>query len=185
MGECHKPGHLSRGGWPSTPPLCDRCGKFRNHGDHTACSKARQAANNRPSTIPEGNQMQLPHALIDHFATVLHAPLATLDSTSAVRPDGSVVLVCWADRKRSLGGPYPWRLLAGHGAVTPERREHVERVVNLAPAYLVVATADDVNASPRTMRTFNAGMLVPVGLVRTIDGEVWAQCLPPVPVRDA
>lgn len=184
-GECHKPGHLRRGGWPSNDPLCDRCGKWRNRGDHSACSQARKQANEANHST-EATPMTLPPDLIEHFAK-LGAPLATPTSTSAVREsDGVVVLVCWADRKRSdLGGPYPWRLLLGHGAVTPERREHVERVANLAPAYLVVATADDVNAIPRTMRTFNAGTVVPVGLVRTIDGEVWAQCMPPVPVRDA
>lgn len=183
-GPVHKPGHL-RHSWPSTPSRCDICGRSRNSGGHDQCSKARQAANARPITVTEGDHMQLPHALIEHFAN-LGAPLATLDSTSAVRPDGAVVLACWADRKRSLGGPYPYRLLIGAG-VTGERRDHVDALLGDTPArgFLVIATANDLEARPRTMRTFNAGTVVPVGRVVVIDGAVWAECLPPIPTRDA
>lgn len=41
----HKPGHLSRGGWPSNDPLCDQCGRWRNRGDHRACSLERKRLN--------------------------------------------------------------------------------------------------------------------------------------------
>ena len=41
----HKPGHLSRCGWPSNDPMCDQCGRWRNRGDHRECSRERKRLN--------------------------------------------------------------------------------------------------------------------------------------------
>jgi|GEM_PF-1519681 len=53
MTECHKSGHL-RHGWPSTPAICDQCNRPRMKGNHQACSKVRQKANQIEATLDQG-----------------------------------------------------------------------------------------------------------------------------------
>lgn len=127
-------------------------------------------------------------AIAQHFAD-LGAPLLHPDySTSAMRSsDGAVFLLAWADHKRTIGkGVYPFRLLLGHAA-QGERRVHVEALTGAEPArgYLVVVSALDLYAKPRQVKTFNTGTVIPVGRVIALDGDLYAECLPPIPTRDA
>lgn len=132
--------------------------------------------------------MHIPPELVEHFAR-LGAPLADPErSTSAVRPgDGAVFLLVWADHKRKIGGGlYPFRLLVNLGS-HGERRDHVGRLLDdsQAKGFLVVATAHDPEAKPSSLKSFNGGTVRPVGRVVVLDGQVYAECLPPIPCRDA
>lgn len=124
----------------------------------------------------------------EHFDD-LGAPLRNvLNSWGAVRPDGVVIQRVWADRKQKVGAAWFRQLLhvsSEHKGGYLERMEHVERLRQGAKGFAVIVTAADPLATPRRIVEYNSGVLVPLGRLLDINGEVWGECLPPVPVADA
>jgi len=126
--------------------------------------------------------------IADHFEN-LGAPLANhYWSWGAMRPaDGTVILRVWADERCQIDGQWYRRLLEpsyvsslGYG----ERLEHIQKIRDGSPGYMVILTAADPKAAKRKIAAYNESVLVPIGrVVDLADGSVWGECLKPVPVK--
>lgn len=97
----------------------------------------------------------MPRPITEHFARVLKAPLCNpMWSWGAVRDDGAVFLRCWDDEIKKgvalLGSSYDH----GHNGGV-ERRKHIKLIEAGATGYVVVLTAVDKNASPRSIEAYN------------------------------
>lgn len=125
----------------------------------------------------------VPTEAVGAFFDRLRAPLGDWElSSSARNAQGELFFLAWADRKKSVNGT-TWRLLGRpHQAVAAQWNKDVIQVRAGARAYLVVATAEDTDAEARVVKLVNEGMVVPVGRLGFEGADVWAECLPPVPV---
>lgn len=124
----------------------------------------------------------------EHFAD-LGAPLRNIvNSWGAVRPsDGAVFLRVWYDRKfkdEATGRTYRQLLhiSSEHKVGYLERAEHIKRVRQGAPGFMVIVHAADEIARPRKIKDYNPEVLVPIGELRDDlkghEGEWWGECLP-------
>jgi hypothetical protein len=91
------------------------------------------------------------------------APLANQRwSWGALRSDGSVVLRVWQDRKEKINDKWHM-MIAHHEKYTDnedslgyqERLSHIEAIKAGAKCYMIMCLAKDVDASPRTIKSFN------------------------------
>ncbi len=105
--------------------------------------------------------------------------------------DKAIFLRVWEDRKRVHEGvtyvkvTHRYAYLQnprnpGYG----EREEHVLRIQEGAPTYLVFCKAVDTKARPRTIESFNFSEVFPGGRMVELDGEMWMEVLPGVPVSE-
>jgi hypothetical protein len=93
----------------------------------------------------------------------IDAPLANQRwSWGSVRPDGSVVLRVWQDRKEKINGK--WHMMVAHhekytdneeNLGYQERLDHIARVKNGANCYMIMCLAKDPAATPRSIKSFN------------------------------
>ncbi len=125
----------------------------------------------------------------EHFSD-LGAPLRNVvNSWGAVRrADGAVILRVWSDRKRKIGDSWFRQLLhvsSDHKGGYGERAGHIDLIRKGAKGFAVIVTAKDVQAEPRSIDSYNAERLVPIGEIIEIDGEIWGECLTPVRVAEA
>jgi hypothetical protein len=127
------------------------------------------------------------------FFEMLGAPLANARwSWGAVREsDGAVLLRVWRDQIRTHGGKQLVQLLrqvskapGSQERGLRERIEHVERIRSGARCLLVICEVEDAAARPRRVKHFNAKELFPGGPLKEIDGDVWVELLPAVPVEE-
>lgn len=65
-----------------------------------------------------------------------------------------------------------------------ERLRHVELVRGGAPCYLVMCEAEDVDAVPRKIKTFNEREVFMTGALVEHDGDTWIEFKGRVPVGD-
>ncbi|CAE6931814.1 conserved protein of unknown function [Pseudomonas marincola] len=126
-------------------------------------------------------------SISQHFVN-LGAPLRNVvNSWGAVREsDGAVFLRVWRDRRRQIDVRWFRQLLHKASELKVgyvERIEHIDLIRAGAPAYMVIVTAADPEASPRKIGSYTPDRLVPIGELVEIDGEVWGECLPPVATR--
>ncbi|OOQ42739.1 hypothetical protein AO361_05975 [Pseudomonas fluorescens] len=122
-----------------------------------------------------------------HFEN-MQAPLTNVQwSWGAQRPDGKVILRAWQDRRRVIDGKTYRQLLnpdwQSNSAGFAERARHIELLRAGAPGYMVILTAVDTTARPRRIQTYNSTVVVPIGELVEIDGQIWGECLRPVPVE--
>ena len=121
---------------------------------------------------------------ISEYFRRLGAPLVNhMWSWGAMRaPDGAVFLRVWQDRERKIDGR--WYTMLTHRekfAADPgnlgwqERLRHVERLREGARCYLVICEAKDVDASPRSIRSFNDQELFVGGKLVEIDSDWWIE----------
>ncbi len=93
----------------------------------------------------------------------IDAPLANQRwSWGSTRPDGSVVLRVWQDRKEKINDK--WHMMVAHhewytdnekNLGYQERLAHIEAIKSGAKCYMVMCLAKDPEASPRTIKSFN------------------------------
>ena len=127
--------------------------------------------------------------MTEFFAT-LGAPLVNSRwSWGAVRPDDkSVFLREWQDRIRSHEGTHFVQVEhnrhPGNNHGQQERLDHVRRIREGAPCYLIMCEAEDTTMRPRRVRTFNTTEVFPGGRIVELEGESWVELLPPVSVEE-
>ena len=111
-------------------------------------------------------------------------------SWGAVRADGTVILRIWEDQTRTHEGLRYVRVTRqerqnpkhpGH----QERLEHVALARRGAKCYMVVCKARDVNASPRSIESFNETEVFVGGNIIELDGDWWIQMAEPVSLKSA
>lgn len=104
-------------------------------------------------------------------------------SWGAVRPtDGAVVLRVWQDEELRLNDKTLMRL-TNHAAFRDspgdlgfqERLNHIELIRDGATCYLVMCSADDPRASPRSVKWFDSRTLFLAGGLLDIDGDSWIE----------
>ena len=124
----------------------------------------------------------------------LNAPLRNYRwSWGAVRPgDGAVFLRVWEDRKRPHGGSQ--FVMVTHRSkyrdrpskpAFREREDHIRFVQKGAASYLVFCEAVDTGAEPRKIASFNSSEVFPGGRMVELDGEMWIEVLPGIPIDQA
>jgi hypothetical protein len=59
-----------------------------------------------------------------------------------------------------------------------ERMEHIARIRNGAPCFLIMCEAEDTAARPRRVRRFNAKQVFSGGAIKQIDDDLWMELLP-------
>src|SRR5262245_46480142 len=121
------------------------------------------------------------------FFESLGAPLVNFRwSWGAVRDgDGATLLRVWRDNVQTFDEKQFVRVLHGvsnrlgpHEHGRRERIEHISRIRNGAPCYLIMCEAEDTAARPRRVRQFNAKEIFPGGVVKQIDDNLWMELLP-------
>lgn len=114
----------------------------------------------------------------------LGAPLHNVRwSWGSVRPsDGSVFLRVWQDRMTRHDGRL-FFMATHHDSYQDrpsdlgyqERLRHVAKVRAGAGCYMVMCLAENTEAIPRTIKSFNRDELFVAGAVREIDGDTWIE----------
>lgn len=124
----------------------------------------------------------------------LNAPLRNYRwSWGAVRAsNGTVFLRVWEDRKRPHAGSEfvmvthrsKYRDKQSNPAFR-EREDHIRLVQNGAASYLVFCQAVATEAEPRKIKSFNSSAVFPGGRMVELDGEMWIEVLPGLPIDQA
>jgi hypothetical protein len=113
-------------------------------------------------------------------------------SWGAVRSsDGAIFLRVWQDRERKVEGRW-YTMLTHHEKFEDdpgnlgwqERLAHVERVRSGTPCFLVMCEAKDVNAEPRSIKSFNDRDVFVGGELMELDGDWWIERAGRVPARE-
>jgi len=115
------------------------------------------------------------------FFEYLGAPLKNSRwSWGAVRSDGGVFLRTWKDEVRTLGDDTHYLIFneqpASKGKANlgcNERRRHIDSVIAGAPCFLVMCSAEDVDAHPRRIESFDEKNLIVGGEIVEVEGELW------------
>jgi putative restriction endonuclease len=127
------------------------------------------------------------------FFERLGAPLKNARwSWGAVRPDdGTVFLKVWRDQMRTHNGTlFAQITYRARFRDNPDnfrhraREEQVKQIRAGSSCYLIECVAADPTARPRRVQWFNAAEVFPGGRVVELDGEVWVEMLPAVPVAE-
>jgi len=126
------------------------------------------------------------------FFISLGAPLHNVRwSWGALRQDGVVVLRIWKDQVRVFEGEGTFAQVDRVGDVrrsTPgakERADHVARIRQGARSLLVMCEAEDVDARPRKVLSYERGELYQGERVIERDGMAWIGIGHPVPIEEA
>lgn len=131
---------------------------------------------------------------ISEYFRRLGAPLVNhMWSWGAVRaPDGAVFLRVWQDRERKIDGRWYTMVLSNAAAALDsgnlgrqERTEQLQAVRGGARCYLVMCEATDVNAAPRSIKSFNDQELFVGGKFIELDGDWWIERAGRVSAREA
>ena len=121
----------------------------------------------------------------------LGAPLANLRwSWGGIRlQDGAVFLRVWQDRKKKHEGS--WYMMVTHhdkylGSEATlgyqERLDHVAKIRSGAPCFMVMCLAEDVNASPRKIQSFNSDEVFVGGKVAELEGDTYVEMVARRPI---
>jgi len=121
----------------------------------------------------------------------LGAPLANPRwSWGSVRADDQAVFLrVWQDRKIKQDGH--WFMMVTHhekyvdkedNLGYQERLMHVEKVRAGAPCFMVMCLAEDVNAVPRKIKSFNRDEVFFGGRVIELNGDTWVEIADRKPV---
>ena len=128
---------------------------------------------------------------ISFLFSLLGAPLHNLYwSWGAVRPvDSTVFLRVWRDETRDIEGSDFVQVLRGDRNITGpgnqgylERLEHIELIQEGNPCYLIMCVAVDPKANPREIKDFNETHVFPGGRLIHLEGNLWMERLPAVPI---
>lgn len=123
-------------------------------------------------------------SLTDLFKKV-NAPLVNQRwSWGSIRPDGSVVLRVWQDRKEKINGKW-YMMIAHHERYVEnednlgyqERLAHIELIKSGAKCYMFMCLAENVNASPRKILSFNEREVFIGGSIIEHDGNTYIELI--------
>jgi len=124
----------------------------------------------------------------------LNAPLANSRwAWGSVRAtDGAVVLRVWQDRKIKNDDRH-FMMITHHEKFVgkeenlgyKERNEHAGLIRNGRKCYMVMCLAEDVEASPRTIKSFNFKDVFVGGEVIELNGNTWVELAGRIPVNQA
>ena len=130
---------------------------------------------------------------VTNFFKNLGAPLKnTRWSWGAVRgADGAVFLRVWQDRK-FIENKAVFMMLTHHEKYADdsqnlgyqERLAHVRLVENGADCFMIMCLAEDPEASPRKIKSYNSKELFVGGELREKDGDVWIRVEKRIPVAE-
>jgi uncharacterized protein DUF3553 len=125
------------------------------------------------------------------FFISLGAPLRNLRwSWGALRSDGVVILRIWKDQIRVFEGEGTfaqvdrWREVRSSNPGARERTDHVALIRRGARSLLVMCAAEDVDARPRKVLSYDRGELYQGGRVIERDGIAWIEVGHPVALED-
>ena len=121
----------------------------------------------------------------------LGAPLANSRwSWGSVRlQDGAVFLRVWQDRKRKHEGS--WYMMVTHhekylgkedNLGYQERLEHVAKIRDGARCFMIMCLAEDVDAVPRKIQSFNSNEIFVGGKFVELDGDAWVEMVARKPI---
>lgn len=131
---------------------------------------------------------------ISQFFQKLNAPLKNKRwSWGSVRlVDGAVILRVWFDQKTRIDDRDFVRLThhekfigREHHSGYKERIEHVELIRSGHTCYLVICTAKDPEASPRTIKCFKEREIFVGGELIEKDGDTWIEREKKISVQQA
>lgn len=128
---------------------------------------------------------------ITQFFSAIGAPLRMIrQSWGAVRADGAVFLRVWQDRCRTDEGVRYVQLthLEKYGGNSSnfgysERRNHVERIREGAPCYLIMCIAKNPEASPRDIKSYNKEVIFVGGSLKQFDEDWWIELAGKIPAH--
>ena len=121
---------------------------------------------------------------ISEYFRRLDAPLVNhMWSWGGVRgSDDAVVLRVWQDRERKIDGRWYTMVLSNVAEPTDpgnygrlERMRHLALIRGGARCYFVMCEAKDVNATPRSIKSFNEREVFIGGPFVEIDGHCWIE----------
>lgn len=121
----------------------------------------------------------------------LGAPLANPRwSWGSIREnDKAVFLRVWQDRKTKQDGR--WFMMVTHrekylgderNLGYQERLDHVAKIRAGAPCFMVMCLAEDANAAPRKVKSFNSDEVFVGGRVIELNGDTWVEMAARKPV---
>ena len=126
----------------------------------------------------------------DFFAR-LGAPLNNFRwSWGAVRQkDGAVFLRVWKEQPRTRnGGQFVhFTLLPRKKATSPghkERVDHLDLIRGGAKCFFIIVESKDRTSKPRRVSRFNESQVFPGGRVEELNGKLWIEMLPGIPVEE-
>jgi hypothetical protein len=106
--------------------------------------------------------------------------------------DGTVFLRVWQDRKTKHDGR--WFMMVTHrekylgnedNPGYQERLAHVDRIRAGARCYMIMCLAEDVNATPRSIKSFNSEEIFVGGQVMELNGDTWVELADRKPLTSA
>ncbi len=114
-------------------------------------------------------------------------------SWGAIRArDGVVFLRVWQDEIKRVDGRLFMRVTANHFFQSHdpsnlgwlERLKHIDSVRGGATSYMVMCVAENANAIPRKVQSFNQDEVFTAGQLIEADGDTWLELGPRVRVQD-
>ena len=124
----------------------------------------------------------------------LNAPLTNPRwSWGSVRDsDGAVILRVWQDRKTKYSDRH-FMMITHHEKFVgrednrgyKERNMHAELIRNGSKCYMVMCLAENVEASPRSIKSFNSNDIFVGGEVIELNGDTWVELSGRIPVTQA
>jgi hypothetical protein len=113
-------------------------------------------------------------------------------SWGAIREkDGSVFLRVWQDESKAINGKRFMRITANeyfqnndpNNLGYQERLKHIFQIQTGAKSYMVVCVAQDINAIPRAIVSFNSSEVFEGGELISADGDIWLEFGNRIPVH--
>lgn len=105
---------------------------------------------------------------------------------------GSVIFRVWQDGSKTIDGKWYYELsnrdwesqFDGDNVGLNERRKHLDHTLEIGKCFFVICTAEDPEASPRSIKVFTSSRIFVADNVREIDGDYFAEMSSAIDVKD-
>ena len=105
---------------------------------------------------------------------------------------GLVIFRVWHDTSKKIDGKWFYELsnrewesqFDGDNAGLNERRKHLSHTLEKGKCFFVICTAEDPEASPRSIKVFTSSRIFVADKVRQIDGDYFVEMSGAIDVKD-